>query len=272
MFVKILRITFCLSFMLLSKVFSDRIVSENTNSLSGEFLTRFVLFSFIFRFFYCFQLKTCLCKKKKDSLNLCLTSFNLIQIFLTFTFLSEDINGRMLFTSSNQWSPVGKDVMKDPTFDYIPPVLEQVRYWGDGSANKNKNDGAGHGHFNKQFSVKAKRNYAVKPFRNPQIVRLLENLLRSISFKTKFFSIPTGWLLQNGADLNSQWDGKYRQQFIMNHVLKIHFLKFNIQSPQQLEQLQVNHHFSYQRFHNMIEHRSMVKNIKNLLHQILNFV
>lgn len=39
------------------------------------------------------------------------------------------------------WQPVGRgDPLKDPTYDYMPPVLDRVRYWGEGSSNRNKND------------------------------------------------------------------------------------------------------------------------------------
>lgn len=42
---------------------------------------------------------------------------------------------------NGQWTPVGRgDPLKDPTFDYMPPVLDRVKYWVDGTSNKNKND------------------------------------------------------------------------------------------------------------------------------------
>jgi hypothetical protein len=42
----------------------------------------------------------------------------------------------------NEWQPVGRgDPLKeDPTFDYMPPVLDRVRYWRDGGSQINKND------------------------------------------------------------------------------------------------------------------------------------
>jgi hypothetical protein len=56
----------------------------------------------------------------------------------------ENKEGRALFPRleyNGQWTPVGRgDPLKDPTFDYMPPVLDRVRYWADGSSNKNKND------------------------------------------------------------------------------------------------------------------------------------
>lgn len=61
-------------------------------------------------------------------------------------FSSEDVNkdGRALFPRieyNNEWQPVGRgDPLKDPTYDYMPPVLDRVRYWGEASSNKNKND------------------------------------------------------------------------------------------------------------------------------------
>lgn len=42
---------------------------------------------------------------------------------------------------TNEWQPVGRgDPLKDPTYDYMPPVLDRVRYWNEGASNKNKND------------------------------------------------------------------------------------------------------------------------------------
>ncbi|XP_052864043.1 uncharacterized protein LOC128270671 [Anopheles cruzii] len=43
----------------------------------------------------------------------------------------------------NEWLPVGRgDPLKnDPTYDYSPPVLDRVRYWSDGTANKDKPQG-----------------------------------------------------------------------------------------------------------------------------------
>lgn len=44
-------------------------------------------------------------------------------------------------TAQSAWQPVGRgDPLKDPTYDYMPPVLDRVRYWGEGSSNRNKND------------------------------------------------------------------------------------------------------------------------------------
>jgi hypothetical protein len=52
--------------------------------------------------------------------------------------------GRALFPRieyTNEWLPVGRgDPLKDPTYDYMPPVLDRVRYWADGTSQKNKND------------------------------------------------------------------------------------------------------------------------------------
>lgn len=60
---------------------------------------------------------------------------------------SVSILGRALFSPrvdyNNKWLPVGRgDPLKnDPTYDYSPPVLDRVRYWGDAAANqKNKNE------------------------------------------------------------------------------------------------------------------------------------
>lgn len=42
---------------------------------------------------------------------------------------------------NNEWLPVGRgDPLKDPTYDYMPPVLDRVRYWAEGTSHKNKND------------------------------------------------------------------------------------------------------------------------------------
>lgn len=52
--------------------------------------------------------------------------------------------GRALFPRmeyTNEWTPVGRgDPLKDPTFDYMPPLLDRVRYWAEGTSNKNKNE------------------------------------------------------------------------------------------------------------------------------------
>lgn len=66
----------------------------------------------------------------------------LIEMFPIFTF--QPFAGRALFSPRvdyNEWLPVGRaDPLKnDPTFDYSPPVLDRVRYWGD-NANKEKKD------------------------------------------------------------------------------------------------------------------------------------
>lgn len=77
-----------------------------------------------------------------------LKSFSWIH-FMSLTFqsvfpLKEHKEGRALFPQieySNEWQPVGRgDPLKDPTYDYMPPVLDRVRYWGEGNSNKNKND------------------------------------------------------------------------------------------------------------------------------------
>jgi hypothetical protein len=63
-----------------------------------------------------------------------------------FHLLFKDNNkeGRALFPRMeyNEWQPVGRgDPLKeDPTFDYMPPVLDRVRYWRDGASAQNKND------------------------------------------------------------------------------------------------------------------------------------
>lgn len=52
--------------------------------------------------------------------------------------------GRALFNPRvdyDQWQPVGHaDPLKnDPTFDYVPPTLGNVRYWSEHSDYKNRN-------------------------------------------------------------------------------------------------------------------------------------
>lgn len=63
---------------------------------------------------------------------------------MKFSIATKDHKGRALFPRAeytNEWQPVGRgDPLKDPTYDYMPPVLDRVRYWGDGTSNKNKND------------------------------------------------------------------------------------------------------------------------------------
>lgn len=70
-----------------------------------------------------------------------------ISYFLTnfpFSVRIDNKEGRALFPRveyNNEWLPVGKgDPLKDPTYDYLPPVLDRVRYWADGASQKNKND------------------------------------------------------------------------------------------------------------------------------------
>lgn len=62
----------------------------------------------------------------------------------TLSFLLENKEGRSLFPRleyTNEWTPVGRgDPLKDPTYDYMPPVLDRVRYWAEGTSHKNKND------------------------------------------------------------------------------------------------------------------------------------
>lgn len=52
--------------------------------------------------------------------------------------------GRALFSPRmeyNEWLPVGRgDPLKDPTYDYVPPVLDRVRYWADGASQKDNTD------------------------------------------------------------------------------------------------------------------------------------
>ena len=66
-------------------------------------------------------------------------------IFPFYPFKKKDKKeGRALFPRieySNEWQPVGRgDPLKDPTYDYMPPVLDRVRYWGEGPSHRNKND------------------------------------------------------------------------------------------------------------------------------------
>lgn len=53
-------------------------------------------------------------------------------------------DGRALFPRieyTNQWQPVGRgDPLKDPTYDYMPPVLDRVKYWGERTSHRSKND------------------------------------------------------------------------------------------------------------------------------------
>lgn len=71
---------------------------------------------------------------------ICKFSYN----FYIFSFLLENKEGRSLFPRleyTNEWTPVGRgDPLKDPTYDYMPPVLDRVRYWAEGTSHKNKND------------------------------------------------------------------------------------------------------------------------------------
>lgn len=70
--------------------------------------------------------------------------------------------GRALFSPRvdyNEWLPVGRaDPLKnDPTFDYSPPILDRVHYWGD--TNKDKKDIL-------LLGVSSKRNFYTQPNAN----------------------------------------------------------------------------------------------------------
>lgn len=76
---------------------------------------------------------------------------------------------------NGQWTPVGRgDPLKDPTYDYMPPVLDRVRYWAEGTSNKNKNDILVLGVPSKKLSAKkdkfpygpVKRNYYSAPYQS----------------------------------------------------------------------------------------------------------
>ncbi|XP_070496746.1 probable serine/threonine-protein kinase MARK-A [Chironomus tepperi] len=75
---------------------------------------------------------------------------------------SENKEGRSLFPRleyTNEWTPVGRgDPLKDPTYDYMPPVLDRVRYWAEGSAHKNKNEVLLLGVSSKKVSSPNKKN------------------------------------------------------------------------------------------------------------------
>lgn len=64
--------------------------------------------------------------------------------FIVFSSQKDNKEGRAIFPKpeyTNEWLPVGRgDPLKDPTYDYMPPVLDRVRYWADGNSQKNKND------------------------------------------------------------------------------------------------------------------------------------
>lgn len=70
--------------------------------------------------------------------------FIFILPILSFSLSKDNKEGRALFPRieyTNEWLPVGRgDPLKDPTYDYMPPVLDRVRYWADGTSQKNKND------------------------------------------------------------------------------------------------------------------------------------
>lgn len=68
---------------------------------------------------------------------------------------------------SNEWKPVGRgDPLKDPTYDYMPPVLDRVRYWAEGTSHKNKNEILLLGVPSKKSpSIKQKDKYTYGPIR-----------------------------------------------------------------------------------------------------------
>lgn len=62
---------------------------------------------------------------------------------MMITTTTDNKEGRALYPrlEYNEWLPVGRgDPLKDPTYDYMPPVLERVRYWAEGTSHKDKND------------------------------------------------------------------------------------------------------------------------------------
>lgn len=80
----------------------------------------------------------------------------------TFSMFLLVFPGRALFSPHvdyNEWLPVGKaDPLKnDPTFDYSPPILDRVHYWGDTS--KDKKDIL-------LLGVSSKRNFYTQPNTN----------------------------------------------------------------------------------------------------------
>lgn len=105
---------------------------------------------------------------------------NVKTFWLKFSFFKIEIKeGRALLFPrveyNGQWTPVGRgDPLKDPTYDYMPPVLDRVRYWGEGSSSKNKNDILLLGVPSKKLSTKKdkfsygpiKRNYYSAPYQS----------------------------------------------------------------------------------------------------------
>ena len=66
----------------------------------------------------------------------------------------------------NEWLPVGRgDPLKDPTYDYVPPVLDRVRYWADGAQQKDKTDILLLGVPSKKMSIKQKEKTQYGPIR-----------------------------------------------------------------------------------------------------------
>lgn len=66
--------------------------------------------------------------------------FIFILPILPFSLSKNNKEGRALFPRieyTNEWQPVRSDPLKDPTYDYMPPVLDRVRYWADGNSQKN---------------------------------------------------------------------------------------------------------------------------------------
>jgi hypothetical protein len=87
-----------------------------------------------------------------------------IEFIIFYIKFAENKEGRALLFPrvdyNGQWTPVGRgDPLKDPTYDYLPPVLDRVRYWGEGTSNMNKNDILLLGVPSKKLSAINKKSY-----------------------------------------------------------------------------------------------------------------
>lgn len=131
-------------------------------------------------------------------------------------------NSRYFTIAFVAWQPVGRgDPLKDPTYDYMPPVLDRVRYWGEGSSNRNKNDILLLGVPSKKLSsIKQKekfsygpikRTYYSPPYQNyysslhqqqqqPQYVSSLNNIFLATIFHFRCFdSFRNAWCHLRGT-------------------------------------------------------------------------
>lgn len=132
---------------------------------------------------------------------------NFILFFSVMSFADNKEGARALFPRleyTNEWTPVGRgDPLKDPTYDYMPPVLDRVRYWAEGTSNKNKNDILLLGVPSKKLSpINKKEKYTYGPV------------------KRTYYSMPYQ------SHFSSQQQQQQHQQYVRKHFFYFTFFCF----------------------------------------------